>query len=166
MNPTKKLLTWKRPMRRAAKALSHERCVELLQQERVGRLGITEGTFPYVVPVFFAYSEGRIIIHSAREGLKLDMLSAGHPVCFEVDTLLGFEPGERACTWGAHYASVLCFGQARLCSDVAEKRAFLDVLCRRYSADGIPPLAQGDLAELDGVCVIVVEVEHMTGKGA
>ncbi|MEW6080552.1 MAG: pyridoxamine 5'-phosphate oxidase family protein [Bacillota bacterium] len=166
MNGDNRSLAWKRPMRRSSKVLSHERCVELLRRERVGRLGLTDGTFPYVVPVFFSYLDGKIIIHSAREGLKIDILSTGHAVCFEVDTLLGFQPGDRACTWGAHYESVMCFGQARLSTDPGEKRDLLDALCCRYSVDGIPPLAQGDLAEVDGVCVIVIEVDHMTGKGA
>jgi uncharacterized protein len=65
--------------------LSEKEMLELLDEERVGRLGLNDETQPYVVPTDFAYENGAIYIHSPREGKKSELARKNPHVCFEVD---------------------------------------------------------------------------------
>ena len=55
----------------------------------VGRLGMITPEGPYVVPVGYCYTEGKVFIHMCRdEGRKIRALKANPMVCFEVDESL------------------------------------------------------------------------------
>ena len=55
----------------------------------IGRLGMITPDGPYVIPVGYCYSEGKIYIHMCREeGRKMKALKANPVVCFEVDESL------------------------------------------------------------------------------
>lgn len=152
-------------MRRKARALDKASCEEVLSSEPLGRLAVTDGEFPYVIPVFFAYHDQTIIIHSAKVGLKIDVLACGKPVCFEVDRFEGFLHAERACDCGASFDSVICFGWARLESDRARKLEFLEILCQRYARYGLPSvISKTDLVQVDATAVIAMDIHQMTGK--
>lgn len=64
--------------------LGREDCLELLQDETVGRVALTARALPIVLPVNFALLDGDIVWRSA-EGTKLNDASAGFVVAFEVD---------------------------------------------------------------------------------
>ena len=52
----------------------------------IGRLGMTTPEGPYVIPVGYCYTEGKIFIHMCREeGRKMRALQENPIVCFEVD---------------------------------------------------------------------------------
>ena len=59
---------------------------EVLREAQVGRLGTSVDGQPYVVPLSFAYHDGNIIFHGAREGKKMEDIARNPRVCFEVDT--------------------------------------------------------------------------------
>ena len=58
----------------------------LLLSQFVGRIGCTDGTRPYIVPVTYVY-DGRYIIGQTNEGLKLNIMRKYPTVCFEVDAI-------------------------------------------------------------------------------
>jgi nitroimidazol reductase NimA-like FMN-containing flavoprotein (pyridoxamine 5'-phosphate oxidase superfamily) len=67
---------------------------------------------------------------------------------------------ERACSWTAEFSSVTGTGKAEILIDRAEKEKGLAVLMSQYSDE------KYDFSDedLDGVIVIKVEIEEMTGK--
>ncbi len=65
--------------------LDDRECLELLGREPVGRVGITVGSLPVILPVNFAIIDGFIVFHTSR-GTKLRAATANHVVAFEVDS--------------------------------------------------------------------------------
>lgn len=72
---------------------------EILRQETIGWLGLSGDGGPYVVPLNYAYVDGRILFHCAHEGLKLDCIRATPEACFAVGQPVGRRPP--ACRRGS-----------------------------------------------------------------
>ncbi len=132
-----------------------------VKENKVGRLGtINAQGYPYVIPLNYVYDEGRFIFHCAPEGEKLDSIVANPRVCFEIDSFMKIVPGEKPCSYTVQYRSVVAFGKAFVV-DGLEKRMLLE----RF-VEGIIGKRPQDFSEeeLQGVAVILMEVEWMTGK--
>jgi nitroimidazol reductase NimA-like FMN-containing flavoprotein (pyridoxamine 5'-phosphate oxidase superfamily) len=134
---------------------------EILRRAEVLRLAMCLGGQPYVVPLNFAYVDGRIWLHTGREGLKMDYLRANPRVCFEASVDVATLAGELPCRWSARYQSVIGFGRAVEVEDEAERRRGLDTLVRRYAGENAGPLSEDAVAR---ICVLRVDIESMTGK--
>ena len=96
--------------------LGRDECLRLLAQAVIGRVGVSSGALPRVLPVNFRLDGGRILIRTAR-GTKLDAAAANAVVAFEVDDI---DPVDQT-GW-----SVLITGVAREITDpdeLAELRA-------------------------------------------
>ena len=50
---------------------SRQEMERLLREETIGYLGLSMGDDPYVVPLNYAYVDGRILFHCAMTGRKL-----------------------------------------------------------------------------------------------
>ena len=59
---------------------------QILQTERLGRIGCYANGKVYVVPTTYAY-DGKYIYGHSREGLKIDMMRKNPNICFEVDAM-------------------------------------------------------------------------------
>src|SRR5205823_6700484 len=64
--------------------LSPGECERLLAQTTVGRVGISIGALPVVLPVNYAMLDGDVVVRTSP-GTKLDAALAGSVVAFEVD---------------------------------------------------------------------------------
>ena len=135
----------------------------ILREAPVIHIGMIDFGMPYVVPMNFAFREGCIYLHSARHGLKMDIISRNPRICFEAEVNLGTIPGDTVCSWGFRYRSVIGFGTAILIDEPKEKRAGLDCIVEKYSG-----ISSGDYSEdkLRGIAVIGIDIESMTGKEA
>lgn len=129
------------------------------------RLGFADGGAPYIVPMNFGYArkEGvpTFYFHCAREGRKLDLLSACPRVGFELDTGHHLQVHEEACGFTFHYQSVIGSGDIALVEDAAEKREALQQIMAQCTgrADWTFP----DPA-VERVAVLRLRVAEMTGK--
>lgn len=138
----------------------------LLRQETVGYLGLSGEGQPYVVPLNYAYAEGKILFHCALAGKKLDQIRANPRVCFTVGRQTGRvreHAGQDPCQVDSD--SVICTGRARIVSSdteaaVEERRALLDLFNRHFDPDAAPISAKR--AKTCGV--VVIEIEEMTGR--
>jgi len=84
-------------MHRAEKEIKHREEIEsLLKEAEIGRLGTCVDGEPYVVPLSFAYHDGKIVFHCAKRGKKLDNIAKNPQVCFEVD-MGEVIPDEKPC---------------------------------------------------------------------
>jgi nitroimidazol reductase NimA-like FMN-containing flavoprotein (pyridoxamine 5'-phosphate oxidase superfamily) len=64
--------------------LDATQCADLLASKTIGRVGVTLGGLPVILPVNYAYRDGSIYFRTA-EGTKLHAASRGSIVAFEVD---------------------------------------------------------------------------------
>lgn len=134
---------------------------EILHEETIGWLGLSGDGGPYVVPLNYAYADGKIVFHCAHEGIKLDCIGANPEVCFAVGRQSGDvrrHAGGELCHVDSD--SVLCFGRARILDDIAERTAALDAFQRAYDPQAAP-ISGRDVQRCAAVEIVVRE---MTGR--
>ena len=152
------------------RAMSEEDSAALLQRALVGRIGtVGADGMPYVVPMNFVYEQAgrRIHLHLGRQpGHLAENLKSSPKLCFEVD-----EPGpliatgETACETDHVYESVICFGQGRVASDLAERTRIARLFVQKYVDQGMPGRSyKPGLVYLEIVDFVTIEVAVMTGK--
>ncbi len=119
------------------------------------------GHEPYIVPLCFGYEKDRIYLHSAPEGKKMNLFSAGSRVCMEFESGVQLVNAGQPCSWGMKYRSVIASGTAHVVEEKEEKIRALSLIARHYGAEGtIPP------DSLDRLAVIRIDLEEVTGKTA
>lgn len=64
--------------------LSERDCFVLLEQAHFGRLGLTVGALPTILPINFALL-GRDPVFRTDAGTKLEAATNGHVLCLEID---------------------------------------------------------------------------------
>jgi nitroimidazol reductase NimA-like FMN-containing flavoprotein (pyridoxamine 5'-phosphate oxidase superfamily) len=152
-------------MRKSNKEIKERSVVlRILNTCHVGRLG-TAGRdgYPMVKPLNFAYHEGRIYFHSAREGEKIDDIRRDNRVCFEVDLPIAFVKGdEEPCRAEYLYQSVIIKGRAHIVEERDEQIFGLSCLMKKYQPEG----GYGDFSEekLRITGVVRIDIEEMVGK--
>lgn len=137
---------------------------ELLDSCHVGRLG-TNGRdgYPMVKPLNFAFLEGKIYFHTAREGEKIDDIRRDSRVCFEVDLPIAYVKSDtNPCKASYLFRSVIIRGKACLIDDQEERKTALNALMKKYQPGG----GYGDYLEekLSITGVVRIEIEEMIGK--
>ncbi|HUK29237.1 MAG TPA: pyridoxamine 5'-phosphate oxidase family protein [Candidatus Acidoferrales bacterium] len=135
----------------------------VLNRALVGRIALSLKDQPYVVPLNFVYTGGKIYFHSANEGQLYTYLKANNQVCFEVD-----EPGETIpnadpCKFSFRYKSIIAFGKARFLEKPPEKIAILKALVEKYDKNKVAT-KEVTTESLGDVEVLEITIEHMTGK--
>jgi uncharacterized protein len=152
-----------RPMRKSGREITDPAGIEdVLRAAQVMRLGLTDGQWPYVVPLDFGYEPGAVYFHCAREGHKLDLLRANPRVCFEVE-----DPGGAAiaatapCDWSASFRSVMGWGRADILETAAEKAHGLETIMRHHGFQGPCDFPENILAL---TCVVRITIARMTAK--
>jgi nitroimidazol reductase NimA-like FMN-containing flavoprotein (pyridoxamine 5'-phosphate oxidase superfamily) len=133
----------------------------ILGQETVGYLGLSREGVPYVVPLNYAYLDGRILFHCALSGRKLDCLKANPRVCFAVGRQSG-QVRRHAEGDPCHVdsESVICYGQARIIEDLAERKSVLDTFNRRFR----PNADEISLDAASNCCAVEIRIAEMTGR--
>jgi len=150
-------------MRRSDKQITDLTELEsLLSTADLCHLSMVDEGRPYVVPMNFGYEDSALYFHSAPEGRKIDILKSNPEVCFSIVARHELVTSERACSWTAKFSSVIGTGIATIISDRTVKEQGLKVLMAQYSDE------EYDFSNenLDGVVVIRVEIESMTGKSS
>jgi nitroimidazol reductase NimA-like FMN-containing flavoprotein (pyridoxamine 5'-phosphate oxidase superfamily) len=148
-------------LRRADKEITDEKMlVDIICRSSVCRLGLSDDGVPYVVPMNFGYEDRTVYFHCAPEGRKLEIIRKSPKVCVEFDLDHQIIVSENACGWGMRFRSVIAFGMASIVDDGSEKMAALKIIMKQYSDRDWQIDADG----LEGVCIIKVELDRMTGK--
>ena len=151
-----------RKMRRFKQELTPEECCQLLQTQVRGVLSMQgEDGYPYGIPLDFWYNagDGKLYFHGAKEGHKIDAITACDKVSFCV-----YDEGHREGEdWPLHFASVVIFGRIAPVQDPETVRLACRELCRRFVPDGSYFAAEYAAAK-DRVLCLALTPEHMTGK--
>ena len=100
------------PMNDTIDPLSEAECRRLLGTQTLGRVGITDGGLPLILPVHYLYDDG-VIVFRTGAGTKLRAAEGGDVLAFEVDT---YDP-QSGRGW-----SVLVLGRASVVTTAHEER--------------------------------------------
>ena len=153
-------------LRRTDRELTDARDVDsILRRGRYATVGLVQDGAPYVVSLSYGYDEaGRALyFHLAREGRKLDAITADPRACATVIIDGGYEPG----TCMHHFESVVIDGTMRVVDDPVEQRHGMrvlvehlesepDALWERRHLEEEEPYARMRIARLD--------IKEITGK--
>ncbi len=136
----------------------------ILREAKFGRLGTCAYNQPYVVPVCFVYHDGKVYLHCANEGRKLENISKNPHVCFEVDSGEIVE-GPEACKFSTIYESVIAFGEARIQDKPEEMFQALKLLMDKYASKEVAStLTMDRVVKLRNLSTVEITIKEMTGK--
>ncbi len=116
-------------------ALSPEECYGLLRSGVVGRVGVTVGAIPEILPINYTVLGGGEIVFRTGAGTKLHAATCNAPIAFEVDHY----DSEEGVGW-----SVLAVGVSKEVTDPAEIAQALSEL-----PDGWVPHERDHIVRLD-----------------
>ena len=152
----------KREIRNSARALTDEMTRELLERGEFGVLStVSKDGEPYGVPMSYAFADGKVYLHCAREGHKLDNISDVSQVCFTVVGETEVLPEK----FSTKYKSAIVFGKAEILEDGEEKMQGSLALMEKYSPDFLEEgraYAERAFAKFK---VIKIVPEYISGKG-
>lgn len=153
-----------RQMRRIKQLLSEEATVEIMKRNTAGVLAVTgDDDYPYAVPISYVYADGKVYMHSAREGHKVDAVRNHEKASFCVIDKDEIVPEE----YTTYFRSAIAFGKVRLVESGGEKRKAAELLGRKYNPHGAEETLSHEIEDSDPRFVIIaLDVEHMTGKEA
>lgn len=142
--------------------------VEMVQKEieqflicaRVGRLGVSLENGPYIVPVGYTYSNGKVFFHTCNKGLKMDSIRKNSNVCFEVD---------EALSDASVFKSVIIFGTAEIISDDKKMVPYLQELINKYRVPEtfdkyMSKTGRNREKELKAVRICAITPKNVTGR--
>ena len=142
---------------------------EVLKRADTGRMALSDGSLPYIVPLNFIYDKGKISFHCAWEGKKLDLIKNKPDCCFEVDEFMGKVSYHYATKCHLDYDSVLAFGKARIERDESERTRLLQLFGEKYDERYLRPISEdglriGQNKPIQECCCVVIDIEEMTGR--
>ena len=152
-----------REMRRSKQQVNDKEAREVLARGKTGVLAVIgDGGYPYTVPINYVYRDGKLFLHSALTGHKIDAIRANDKVSFcvvDADDVVADE-------YTTYFRSVVAFGRARIIEDEAEKMASLRLLGDKYNPGQDEALDAEVAHGFSRLHMIVIEIEHLTGKQA
>ncbi len=152
-----------RDMRRSQQHLTVKEMEDILDKRTAGVLAVSgDQGYPYAVPLSYVYSDNTIYFHSATAGHKIDGIKNNDKVSFCVVDQDHIVPED----FTTHFRSVIAFGKARIVEEIDEKRKSLILLSQKYSPEMDKEIMRRTSSTLEGVAMVAIDIEHMTGKEA
>lgn len=152
-----------REMRRNRQLLPEEESIAILENGTSGVLALSgDGGYPYAVPISYVYNDGKLYFHSALSGHKIDAIHRNELASFCVIAQDIVVPAE----FTTRFRSVIAFGRIRIIDEPVEKRRTAELLAAKYDPDNLGNLDREMEKGFDRMCMIELEIEHLTGKEA
>lgn len=151
-------------MRRKKQRLSKEECDRILYNGTSGVLALHgDDGYPYAVPVSYVYDGEKLLFHSAKNGHKIDAIIKNAAASFCVIDQDQIVPEE----YTTYFRSIIAFGKIRILEDDAEKRSAIEKLAVKYAPDDTAENRNNAIdREWKLLCMMEMEIEHLTGKQA
>ena len=149
-------------MRRTDKEVTDQPLLaQIIEQAQVCRLGLAKDNIPYVLPVSFGYDGKAIYFHTAKDGRKIDFMTANDRVCFEFEHGVQLiQHDNNPCKWSFSFQSVIGYGTVRELTELPEKTAGLNQMMKHYSGREWPFTRE----DLEAIRVWRIGIESLTGK--
>ncbi|MEM1524553.1 MAG: pyridoxamine 5'-phosphate oxidase family protein [Nitrososphaerales archaeon] len=133
---------------------------QFLTCARVGRIGVITNEGPYIVPVGFGYSNGKIFFHTCEKGIKMDSIRKNPNVCFEVD---------EAISDASLAKSVIIMGYAEIIEDRERMIPYLQKLIDKYRVpvpfdEYMSRPGRDKEKELSAVRICLITPKRVSGK--
>ena len=153
-----------REMRRKRQQLGEAECIDILERNTSGVLAVLgDEDYPYAVPLSYVYYDNKIYFHCAKSGHKLDAIKKCDKVSFCVIDQDLVVPQK----YTTYFRSVIAYGQACIIEQEDEIRSALEKLAVKYYPDDSRENREAMMKkEYPALCMIRVEIVHMTGKKA
>jgi len=144
----------------SAEEMTQKEIEQFLTCARVGRLGISLEGRVYIVPVGYAYADGKIFFHTCNKGLKMDGIRKNPDVCFEVDEALSDT---------SMFKSVIVFGTAEIIDDKEKMIPYLQKLIDKYRVPEdfdkyMSKPGRNREKEIGAVRICVITPKNVTGR--
>lgn len=148
------------PLVPAHEPMTPKEIEQFLTCARFGRIGISLDDGPYVVPMGYAYWDGKIIMHSCAGGLKMQAIRKNKNVCFEVDESLSD---------GSMFKSVIIFGDVDIIDDEKQMVTYLQKIIDKYRVpvgfeEYIRRPGRQKEREIKAVRICVMTIRKITGR--
>lgn len=152
-----------RKMRRKLQLLTEEETIKIFENGTSGVLAVLgDEDYPYAVPISYVYCDSKLYFHGAKSGHKIDAILKHDKTSFCVIDEDNVIPEE----YTTYFRSAIAFGKIRIIDNESEKRNAIEVLAAKYT----PKDEEGPLKEIQReykiLCMIELDIEHMTGKEA
>ncbi len=150
-------------MRRNRQLLPEEESIAILENGTSGVLALSgDSGYPYAVPMSYVYNDRKLYFHSALNGHKIDAIRRNELASFCVIAQDVVVPAE----FTTRFRSVIAFGRIRIIDEPVEKRRTAELLAAKYDPDNLGNLDREMEKGFDRMCMIELEIEHLTGKEA
>ena len=152
-------------MRRLSQQLPAQECIDILCRNTHGTLALLgDNGYPYALPLSYVYTQGKLVFHGATVGHKVECLKNCNKASFCVVDKDEVIPEH----YTTHYQSVIAFGKVSMLTDFGKEMIDLMMpLAAKYRPTGTDEQHHAAIDnEKTGLCVFVMEIEHMTGKTA
>ncbi len=149
-----------RELTRKKQKLTHEECIEILNQELRGVLAVNgDDGYPYALPTNFYFDEEthKIYFHSGKSGHKMDAIANSDKASFCVYDKGYHKDGH----WSLNIRSVIVFGRIYIVD--SWKDELMVKFCKRFTKDS--DYIYNEIEKFkNNTTVLCLEIEHMTGK--
>jgi uncharacterized protein len=144
-------------------SLSYDAAKEVLESNILGRIGCSNGTKTYIVPVNYVFDGKHIIVHSVA-GMKIHMMRKNSKVCFEVEEIRSMTNWKSVIVWGEYqelteerdrYAAMKLFVDRTLRLKISETATPPEI-----SGERLHPRSPGNIKPV----VYRIVIEEMTGR--
>ncbi len=153
-----------RPMRRFRQQLSEQESIEILKSGSYGVLAVSgDDGYPYAVPLCYDYYDGKIFFHCARSGHKNEALRSNPKASLCVVDSDEIVPEE----YTSYFRSVIVFGRVSEVTDDVLRRAAIERMALKYHpTDSEEHRNRAIDKQFRPVCVLQMEIDHISGKEA
>lgn len=150
-----------RKMHKPERQLSAQETMALLERGDHGTLSMQgDDGYPYATPVNYILLDGKVYLHSAPYGYKIDCLNRDSKCCFSAIISTHVVPSKIT----AAFESIILTGRAVFVEDRAEKQrvleAFVTTRCAGFEDVGARMIEK----QLDKTAVLRLEPVSLTGK--
>lgn len=160
------------PIRYSKRTITDEAQIDaFLKHARVGHLGLSDGSEPYVVPLNFSWLNGCLYFHGADSGRKVDLIGKNNRVCFCVTDEYGTIADPVPAMTDTAYMSAMVFGTVERVEQPEEMRDALQAMLDKYVPGYYPePLSLQHVIKYrssmgSAAAVFRIKPESITAKG-
>ena len=118
---------------------------------------------PYVIPLNFGYTDGRLYIHCAPEGKKIDIWNHNPKVCiaFSTDYEMRIQNEKVACSYSMKYRSVLVHGEVSPIIEFDSKIRVLNFVMEKYAGKSDYSYSK---PAVENVKVFEIKIDKVEGR--
>lgn len=153
-----------RDIRRIKQKLSEEEILAIIQNNSYGILAVNgDDGYPYAVPLNYLYSNGKLYLHGAKNGHKIDAITKCPKVSFCIVDKDDIVPEE----YTTYFKSVIIFGKARIINEPIEFRKSIEDFASHFAPNETNETRDMHIDKaFNNLCMIAIDIEHISGKQA